>query len=129
MEESMKMGLMLVGLATVVAVAAPAMAQETAVVRGRLLTDLVVRTVSFADLNLVRASDQDRLQGRVDSAVGAVCRESLGPSPIYFAKVSCTKRAWRTAQPQIDRAIADAQLLSITGVASDYAVIRVAVRN
>lgn len=125
----MKMGLMLVGLATVVAVAAPAMAQETAVVRGRLLTDLVVRTVSFADLNLVRASDQDRLQGRVDSAVGAVCRESLGPSPIYFAKVSCTKRAWRTAQPQIDRAIADAQLLSITGVASDYAVIRVAVRN
>lgn len=125
----MKMGLMLVGLATVVAVAAPAMAQETAVVRGRLLTDLVVRTVSFADLNLARASDQDRLHGRVDSAVGAVCRESLGPSPIYFAKVSCTKRAWRTAQPQIDRAIADAQLLSITGVASDYAVIRVAVRN
>lgn len=125
----MKTGLPLVGLATMVAVAAPAMAQETAVVRGRPLTDLVVRTVTYADLNLASASDQHRLHDRVDSAVGAVCRESLGPSPIYFAKVSCTKRAWRTAQPQIDRAIADAQLLATNGVASDRAVIRVALRK
>lgn len=125
----MNTGLMLVGMVTMVSMTAPVAAQETAVVRGRLLTDVVVRTVSYADLNLASAADQDRLHDRIDSAVGAVCRESLGPSPIYFAKVSCTKRAWRTAQPQIDRAIADALLVASNGVANDRTDIRIALRR
>lgn len=125
----MKTELLLLGLATAAGIAIPVMAQDTAVVRGRLLTDLIVRTVSYADLNLASASGQDRLHDRIDSAVSAVCRESLGPSPVYFAKISCTKRAWRRAQPQIERAIGDSQSQSANRGASRTAVITVALRE
>ena len=125
----MKTELLLLGLATTAVIAIPVTAQDTAVVRGRLLTDLIVRTVSYADLNLASASGQDRLHDRVDLAVSAVCREALGPSPVYYAKISCAKRAWRGAKPQIERAIGDFRSQSANHGASRTAAIKVALRE
>lgn len=77
--------------------------------------DLVVRRVSYADLNLTQQHGQKTLYRRVSYAVGDVCEEAVGPGGTRFESVGCSHRAWKGATPQINRAIERAQEMALYG--------------
>lgn len=74
----------------------------------------VVRTVSYADLNLASAPGERVLKKRVGSAVNSVCLEAVGLSD-FDAAQSCELDAWAGARPQIARAVRRAHQIAETG--------------
>lgn len=85
---------------------------------------LTVR-VSFADLDLTSANDQDRLTSRVRGAVRQVCAP-IDTAGQRIEHTYCGYVAWNGARPQMERAFAQARLAA-RGVASDTAVASIVV--
>jgi UrcA family protein len=77
------------------------------------------RHVSYRDLDLAIAEDQQKLNRRVGTAVRRVCSEANhnrpGVDPIYRA---CANDSWASARPQISRAIERAVQLASRGESS-----------
>jgi len=70
--------------------------------------DLVVRRVSYADLDLALPAGRTTLHQRVGFAIGDVCAEANlfdNGSPEFKSGVmKCSNRAWENAKPQLARA-------------------------
>jgi len=81
--------------------------------------DLVVRRVSYADLDLASAIGRNTLHERVGFAIGDVCAEANlfdNGSPAYKSGVmKCSKSAWGNATPQMARAFQRASEIAATG--------------
>ena len=81
--------------------------------------ELVVRHVSYADLNLTADAGQRTLNRRVDVAVNDLCMEANGGndgSPSFkFSMQRCSIGAWDSAIPQIARAVQRSKELALTG--------------
>ena len=102
-------------------VAPPASAKERPVIV-TAPTQMVVRRISYADLNLASASGEKRLHNRVGGAVRDLCNEATGgrdgSMSAFFALQSCGNDAWDQANPQIARAVLRAHQIASTGSTS-----------
>lgn len=82
-------------------------------------TELVVRHVSYADLDLALPAGVTTLNDRVNFAIGDVCTEAnLGDSGSFGFKAGmmrCSNHAWNDARPQIARAVQRAEDIASTG--------------
>lgn len=82
-------------------------------------TDIVVRHVSYADLNLASERGAKVLNRRVDGAIDSLCIEAVGPDTYSLAtttaNMACTAGAWKGARPQIARAVERARQIAATG--------------
>ena len=81
--------------------------------------DLVVRRVSYADLDLALPDGRATLHERVGFAIGDVCAEANlfdNGSPEFKSGVmKCSNRAWDHANPQMARAVQRANEIAATG--------------
>ena len=81
--------------------------------------DLVVRRVSYADLDLALPVGRATLHERVGFAIGDVCAEANlfdNGSPEFKSGVrKCSRRAWDHANPQMARAFQRADEIAATG--------------
>jgi UrcA family protein len=81
--------------------------------------EVVVRHVSFADLNLLVEAGQRTLNRRVDVAVTDLCTEANGgndgSTAFKYSMKRCSIGAWNDARPQIARAVQRSQELASTG--------------
>ena len=81
--------------------------------------ELVVRHVSYADLNLAVDAGQRTLNRRVGTAVSDLCTEAAGGndgSTVFrYSMIRCSNFAWNDARPQIARAVQRSQELALTG--------------
>ena len=81
--------------------------------------DLVVRRVSYADLDLALPAGRTTLHERVGFAIGDVCAEANlfdNGSPEFKSGVmKCSNRAWSNANPQMARAFQRANDIAATG--------------
>jgi UrcA family protein len=84
--------------------------------------DLVVRRVSYADLNLGSAPGERTLNRRVAGAVMDVCSEAVGGNSTDLVYRDCAIGAWRAARPQISLAVERARQIAATGTSSIAAV-------
>lgn len=101
-----------------VALAAPsaALAENRPVVIHAEPDNFRSERVSFASLDLAKASDQKRLRGRVGGAVERVCLRDTGRDGLQDAGYfTCESNAWGRAEPQIANAITRAQQIAMTG--------------
>ena len=72
--------------------------------------DVPVRYVTYRDLNLVLAADEQRLVRRVRYAAKEVCTESVQGELSYTTVfMKCRSNAWQGAAPQIERAVTRAR--------------------
>ena len=89
------------------------------VVTGPEASSLVVRRVSYADLDLALPGGKTTLHDRVGFAVGDVCAEANlfdNGSPHFKAGVMrCSNIAWGNARPQIARAVQRANDIAANG--------------
>ena len=70
--------------------------------------DIVIRRISYADLNLASASAVVTLHRRVGGAVRSLCSEATGDdfgSYVKFQNRVCRTSAWGQAHPQIAQAV------------------------
>jgi UrcA family protein len=83
---------------------------------------LVVRHVTYADLNLATAEGAKRLDRRVGSAISDVCVEANdgnnGSFDFKVGMISCSSSAWNQARPQISLAVQRARQLAATGTSA-----------
>jgi UrcA family protein len=81
--------------------------------------DLVVRRVSYADLDLALPDGRATLHERVGFAIGDVCAEANlfdNGSPEFKSGVrKCSRHAWDHANPQMARAFQRADEIAATG--------------
>ena len=84
--------------------------------------NVVVRHISYADLNLASASGESTLNRRVSGAVGDLCLEATGGNDGSFIfksnMMKCDDRAWGEARPQVARAVQRAHDIASTGTSS-----------
>ena len=80
--------------------ASPTMAAET---------EHKAAAVQIDDLNLTRTADRERLEIRVKSAARSVCRSDVRGAAEMSRQAECTASAIARAEPQTERAIAQAQ--------------------
>ena len=84
--------------------------------------DLVVRHVSYADLDLASPFGRTTLHDRVGFAIGDVCNEANrfdNGSPEFKSGVmKCSNLAWGNAKPQMARAFQRADEIAATGWSS-----------
>ena len=106
--------------------ASPASARAPIVVTAPLAEDIIVRHVSYADLNLAAAAGLNTLNSRVGGAVEDLCTEAVGgyESGITFKfnMVRCSRDAWSGARPQIAQAVQRAHDIAFTGTSNLAAV-------
>lgn len=99
-------------------VSPPASARQPIVVTAPA-EDMVVRRVSFADLNLASTAGEKTLNHRVGGAVTSLCIEAVGPDTrslsSTIANMRCTRQAWDGARPQIANAVQRARDIAATG--------------
>jgi len=83
---------------------------------------IVVRRVSYQDLNLAVPAGQKALHHRVGGAVYSLCDEAIeGDSSMNMTDVlrsRCRNDAWGQANPQISLAVQRAQEIAATGTSS-----------
>ena len=100
-------------------VAPPAFAKSGPIVV-KAPENMVVRRISYADLNLASAAGESTLNRRVNGAVNDLCLEATGGDDGSFdfktSMKGCDNRAWREARPQIGRAVQRAHDIASTGV-------------
>jgi UrcA family protein len=81
--------------------------------------DLVVRRVSYADLDLAVPAGVTGLNDRVRYAIGEVCKEANlfdnGSTSYKWGTMQCRGIAWDGARPQIAQAIQRANDMAATG--------------
>ena len=95
-------------------IAAPAAAQNKNVVVTAPSQDLLIRRVSYRDLDLATLGGEKILVSRVGYAVKDLCLESVGPADFY-AEFGCRGDVWSGARPQIKQAVQRARELSQFG--------------
>ena len=82
-------------------------------------TSLVVRRVSYADLDLALPDGRTTLHDRVGFAVSDVCAEANlfdnGSPEFKTGVLKCSNSAWGNARPQIARAIQRASDIAANG--------------
>ena len=82
-------------------------------------TELVVRHVTYADLDLAQPAGVSTLNDRVGFAVGEVCTEAnLGNDGGFSFKAGmlrCSNHAWNDVRPQIALAVQRAHDIATTG--------------
>jgi UrcA family protein len=105
----------------VLAIAPPASGENAPVyVFGR--EDIVVRHVSYADLNLASAAGEITLNRRVGAAVNDLCIDATGGNDgstrFKYSMSNCSTHAWNDARPQISRAVERAREMAATGGSS-----------
>jgi UrcA family protein len=85
-------------------------------------TELVVRHVSYADLDLALPLGKATLQDRVGFAIEDVCTEANqfdnGSFDFKSGLKTCSNIAWNDARPQIDRAVERATQIAATGTSN-----------
>src|SRR5574338_1571516 len=85
-------------------------------------SDLVVRHVSYADLDLAVPLGRAALHNRVGFAIEDVCAEANrfdnGSFAFKAGLKTCSNVAWGDARPQIARAVERANQLAATGTSS-----------
>jgi UrcA family protein len=81
--------------------------------------DIVVRHISYADLNLAAPAGERTLVGRVRTAVNDLCGEATGGSDgSWISERSmnrCNDSGWSQARPQISLAVQRARDIAMTG--------------
>ena len=81
--------------------------------------EVVVRHVSYADLNLAVEAGQRTLNRRVGTAVSSLCSEAAGgndgSTAFRYSMIRCSNGAWNDARPQIARAVQRSLELASTG--------------
>jgi UrcA family protein len=77
-------------------------------------SEYVTRYVSYADLNLVSATDVHVLNSRVGFAVDEVCNQVVGRSDQESFR-GCTYDSWDGARPQIRHAVRRARDIALNG--------------
>ena len=84
--------------------------------------DIVIRHVSYADLNLAVPAAERTLVGRVRMAVNALCGEITGGSDGSWmgqrSLNTCNDSGWNQARPQIGLAVQRARDIAMTGTSS-----------
>ena len=82
--------------------------------------DMVVRHVSYADLNLAAPAGERALISRVRFAVNDMCSavSQAYDSAFRNAENRCTNASWDQAKPQIDSALSRAREIAQTGRSS-----------
>jgi len=102
--------------------ASPAAGKSTRIVVTAPPADLVVRHVSYADLNLASAAGERSLNGRVGYAVSDLCSEATGGNDGSFtakrAMNRCSGSAWDQARPQMSLAVQRAHEIAATGTSN-----------
>jgi UrcA family protein len=93
-----------------VATQASAQQNERFTVTGPRFGDAPIERVSYRDLNLAMARDQDRLMKRVGFAVNQLC-----PGIAYLGDPRCRSSAWDGAKPQIALAVDRAKQIARNG--------------
>jgi UrcA family protein len=82
--------------------------------------NVVIRHISFADLNLASAAGERTLNRRVGGAVSSLCQEATGGiDGNYMTTISagkCRQAAWNQALPQITQVTQRARDIASTGV-------------
>lgn len=85
-------------------------------------SNLIVRRVSYADLDLALQDGRATLHDRVGFAIGDVCSEANlfdNGSPEFKSGVmKCSSRAWEDANPQMARAFQRANEIATRGWSS-----------
>ena len=93
-----------------VATGASAQWDDRFTVTGTRMGSVPIERVSYRDLNLAMARDQQRLIRRVDFAVSQLC-----PDIAYVGDPRCRSYAWEGAKPQIARAVDRAKQIARSG--------------
>jgi UrcA family protein len=85
------------------------------VVKAPMESEFPTRYVTYSDLNLAHPAGLKTLNGRVNSAVREVCRESTAGSTDFYLEMGCRSFAWDGARPQINRAVERATQIAANG--------------
>jgi len=111
-------GATLIGAVAIISAASPVRADPSnkLTIIGRA-PEVVTRHVGYADLNLASSDGVRTLNGRVGSAVNAVCTEAVGRED-HFTMQDCAVHSWGSARPQIARAVQRAREIAATGSSS-----------
>ena len=100
------------GCASLIAIEAPAVAQDEDIVVTRKLPpsrDRLVRAVYIGDIDLKAEAGRAEMEKRVGQAVDFLC-EVPSPIPGYEKAMTkpCREEAWASAKPQMEGALARA---------------------
>jgi UrcA family protein len=84
--------------------------------------DVVVRHISYADLNLASAAGEKTLNDRVGNAVTDLCLEAVGgfdgSLTQKLSSRACERSAWNEARPQVTQAVLRAGNIASVGVSA-----------
>lgn len=106
----------------ILALAAPAVAQDRTVLVTAPSEDMLIRRVSYRDLNLATSRGEKILVTRVGFAVKDLCLESVGPGANFYAEYGCRGDVWSGARPQIKQAVRRAREVAQFGSSTIPAV-------
>lgn len=87
--------------------------------------DIVIRSISYADLNLASSPGEVTLNRRVGGAIKSLCLEATGGELSFmpnFWSHKCRTSAWNQARPQIGLAVQRSRDFALTGTSSIAAV-------
>ena len=104
------------------ALAAPAVAQNKTFVVTAPSQNILVRRVTYRDLNLATPAGEKTLVRRVDYAVKDLCLESVGPAGDFYAEFGCRGDVWSGARPQVKQAVQRARDIAQFGSSAIPAV-------
>lgn len=104
--------------------ASAALAQEPPPVVLTAPEELVIRHITYEDLNLASAAGERTLNHRVETGVTSLCTEITGGYAVSptFEMIACRRTAWNQARPQISQAVQRAN-----GIASTQAPLTAAI--
>ncbi len=99
--------------------AQPAPAKPSQVVVVEPGNEIVVRHISYADLNLASDGGMQTLQSRVRGGISDLCAEAVSAAQGSFTyngySLKCRSSAWNQAKPQVARAVQRAREIALTG--------------
>ena len=87
--------------------------------------DIVIRSISYADLNLASSPGEVTLNRRVGGAIKSLCSEATGGDLSFMPNLwshKCRTSAWNQARPQIGLAVQRSRDIALTGTSSIAAV-------
>jgi|SoiMethySBSTD1v2_1073268.scaffolds.fasta_scaffold1295334_1 UrcA family protein len=89
-------------------------------------SDIVIRSISYADLNLASASGEATLNGRVGGGIKSLCLEATDGADSGFVpnvwSHKCRTSAWNQARPQVSQAVRRARDIAQNGFSPIAAV-------
>ncbi|HEV2594074.1 MAG TPA: UrcA family protein [Sphingomicrobium sp.] len=111
-----------VSVTCVSGISSPALAKSRPILVNAPPEEIVVRSISYADLNLAVPAGERSLMSRVGSAVNGLCGDVAGGYDgsyvVGLAVTRCVSATWQQARPQIDLALQRAHEIASTGKSS-----------